>query len=109
MEFLNEIKITQKSARKTMSNYYDCLRAVIEAMAALDGIKSYSHEAFTFYLKENKKESILSEKFDRLRKIRNGIEYYGKEISEEEVKDHKKEILKIIEALRNKYLKGVEA
>jgi len=108
LEFLNSLEISEKSARKIMSNYYDCLRTIIEAMAALDGLKSYSHEAFAFYLKENKNEEIISEKFDRFRKIRNGIEYYGKDASKEEVLEHKKEILRVIAALKEKYLKEVK-
>ena len=105
--FLNKLKVSKESARKIMANYYDCLRAIIEAIAALEGIKSYSHEAFTAFLKENKKEEILADKFDRFRKIRNGINYYGKKISIEEAKQHKEDIIQIIAVLKEKYLKEV--
>ena len=108
LQFLNTIKINENSARKVISNYYDCLRSIIEAIAVLEGIKSYSHEAFTYYLKENKREDLLAEKFDRFRKIRNGIEYYGKEISIEEAKEYKKDVLNIIDSLKEKYLKEVD-
>ena len=90
-----------------MCDYYDCLRAVIEAIAILDGIKSYSHEAFTYYLKEQKKEVVLAEKFDRHRKIRNQLEYYGKTISKEDAKNNIEDIKLLIKLLKDKYLRGV--
>src|SRR3989338_9696285 len=70
MEFFGDLEINEKSARKLVSNYYDFLRSILEAMAALDGYKIYNHEAFTSYLLD-KGEDKMSEKFDRIRKIRN--------------------------------------
>ena len=69
LQFLESCKIDQYSARKIISNYYDVLRSILEAITSLDGFKIYSHEAFAFFLKK-KQESILAEKFDRFRKIR---------------------------------------
>lgn len=103
--FLNKIKITEESSRRLMCDYYDCLRMVIEAMAALDGIKSYSHEAFTFYLKE-KKEETLAEKFDRYRKIRNQLAYYGRTISSADSKNNIEDIKSVFKSLKEKYLRG---
>lgn len=104
--FLSKLEINKESARKIMSNYYDVLRSILEAVAAIDGYKIYSHEAFTFFLKE-KQENVISEKFERFRKIRNGINYYGNNISIEEVKEYVPEIIKLIELLKNKYLNDV--
>ena len=47
-------------------------------------------------------------KFDRLRKIRNKINYYGQLVSVEEAKENIKEIKEIIDSLTNKYLKFLE-
>src|SRR3989344_485846 len=79
LEFFKTLPINNISARKIVSNYYDILRSTLEALASLEGYKVYSHEAFTYYLKENV-EGDTSRKFERLRKIRNSINYYGKEI-----------------------------
>src|SRR3989344_169000 len=106
LKFLRDIEISETSARKIMANYYDILRAVLEAIAVLDGYKIYSHEAFAFFLKE-KGENIIAEKFDRFRKIRNGINYYGKTISVEEVKENSAGILNVIETLKKRYLEGI--
>lgn len=77
MEFLGRLKIDEASARKIMANYYDVLRSILEAVAAMDGYKIYSHEAFTYYLAHRGDEQS-SVRFDRFRKIRNAINYYGK-------------------------------
>lgn len=103
LKFLKSLKINSNSARKIMANYYDILRSILEAISVFDGYKIYAHEAYTCYLKE-KNENLIAEKFDRFRKIRNGINYYGKNISVEEVKENSFEIIKLINELKKKYL-----
>jgi hypothetical protein len=98
LEYLDSVEINGFSSRKTMSNYYDVMRAYLEALGLKKGYKIYSHEAFTFFLKEID-EVVLAIKFDRMRKIRNGINYYGEDITVEEVKANViviKEIIKRI-------------
>ena len=104
--FFETWEINENSARKIVSNYYDALRSILEAIAALDGYKIYSHEAFSDFLKE-KKESLMAEKFDRFRRIRNKINYYGSNISPEEAKEYKESITEIINILTNKYLLNI--
>jgi len=87
--------------------YYESLREIMEAMAMKDGYKVYSHEAFTFYIKE-KYSGLIADKFDRYRKLRNGVNYYGKELSIDDVKFSIEEINKIIKELKEKHLKGIE-
>lgn len=105
--FLNDLGINENSSRKIMGNYYDSLREVLEAISIMDGYKIYSHEAFTHFLKE-KGEELLSIKFDRFRKIRNSINYYGKDISIEETKENIEEIKEMIKNLIKKYLGDLE-
>ncbi len=104
--FLKNSEINKYSARKIMTGYYDILRSILEAISILNGYKIYSHEAFTYFLKQIN-ENLIANKFDRLRKIRNGINYYGKDISIEEVKENTKEIIKLITELKNKYFKDL--
>ncbi len=106
LKFLERLEIDSISARKIMCNYYDVLRSILEAMASLDGYKVYSHEAFTYYLKE-KGENVAAEKFDRFRKIRNGINYYGKDISVKEAKENADHIKKLIDLLIERYLEEI--
>lgn len=100
--FLGKVKIDEISARKVISNYYDVLRSILEALASKKGYKIYSHEAFTYFLKELK-ELRIADKYDRFRKIRNDINYYGKPISLSEAKEYVPEILGLIKELRSKY------
>lgn len=108
LQFFGSLEINPFSARKVMTNYYDVLRSILEAISVLDGYKVYSHEAFTSFLQEIKSELVLAEKFDRFRKLRNGINYYGNTISIEEVKEIKEDIKITIEILINKYLGGLK-
>lgn len=106
LKFLNSLNLNENSARKIMSNYYDVLRSILEAISALDGFKIYSHEAFAYFMKE-KGEELIAIKFDRFRMIRNRINYYGKSISVEEVQENTAEILKMIRELKDKYFKEI--
>ena len=106
-EFFDSLEINEKSARKIASNYYDLLRSILEAISALDGYKIYNHEGFVYYLKE-KNELKLAEKFDRIRRIRNNINYYGSAVSKEEAQDIKDNVNEMLPLLIEKYLKELE-
>ena len=66
---------------------YDSLRILLEYHALNQGFKIYNHECYTAFLKEILKESQLGDEFDKFRKVRNAINYYGKEISKEEARE----------------------
>ena len=103
--FLENQKINEVSAGSILTTYYEALREIVEAICLKEGFKVYSHEAFTYFLKE-KNEDIIAIKFDNLRKLRNSINYYGEKISYKEAEYAKEEALKLIRLLKNKYLKG---
>lgn len=63
-----------------VSLYYDSLREILEAVALKHNYKIYNHECFFGFLKTELGKIELAEKFDRFRKIRNSINYYGSEI-----------------------------
>ena len=107
MLFIGSLPIDDVSSRKIISNCYDILRSLLEAEASLNGFKIYSHEAFTYYLMENNNE-YASKKFERFRKIRNSINYYGKEISVEESKEIIAEIKELIEKTNLELSKKLE-
>ena len=71
----------EKNAKYIVENIYDILRELIEAKLALNGFKSYSHEATILFLKKFPEFKESEIRFmDNLRRIRNGIKYYGKDI-----------------------------
>lgn len=67
-----------------ISLLYDALREYLECIALENGYKIYNHECYTAFLKEIMDLSQEADVFDKLRKIRNGINYYGKKIDEGE-------------------------
>src|SRR3989344_212841 len=99
LKFFKEIEIEEKSARKIVSNFYDILRSFLEAFALSKGYKIYSHEAFTSFLIKIG-ENDFAEKFDRFRRIRNKINYYGKDVSVEEAGEYIKEIKVLIKSVK---------
>ncbi len=105
LKFLEQMKLTELSKRKIVSNYYDSLISLLEAIAPLKGYKIYSHEAFTYFLKEKLSQDVLSVKFDRFRKIRNGLNYYGKSLQLNEAQEILTEMKRMLKEIKTKFLK----
>ncbi len=101
-----EIQLKIESAKSVLRELYEGLREYCEAIGYLKGYKFLSHESITYFLRDILAEEKISSKFERYRKIRNGINYYGNEISIETVKEALNDIPQIIIDL-NKYLKEV--
>lgn len=76
-------------AKIFFENIYDSLREFCDALLALDGYKSYSHQASITYLKEYGFSEEFIARLDMFRYKRNGSKYYGKEISPEEAESIK--------------------
>lgn len=89
-------------------NVYDGIREILDALLAVEGYKSYSHEASIAYLKNyNFDDSIISE-IDNFRYRRNSSKYYGKDVSEEDAgeilhfyRKYSKKIVSIIQSKLN--------
>ena len=98
---IKRIKIDELNAESVISDSYDIMRELIEAKMALDSYKSYSHEATISFLKKfdnfNEKEIVF---LDNLRKIRNGIKYYGQEANEENASNVVKFMTSILPKLK---------
>jgi len=76
------IKLDVKIFSKIIfENMYDALREILDALLAIDGYKSYSHEAPIAYLKKYKIEDSVMVQLDNFRYQRNSSKYYGKDIS----------------------------
>ena len=85
-----------------ISLVYDALRTLLEALALSKGFKIYNHECYVSFLKEILNESGLGDNFDKYRRLRNSINYYGKEINEKEAKEIIKDILQLIKIIQTK-------
>jgi len=85
-----------------LSLLYDVLRELLECLALMNGFKIYNHECYVPFLKEVLNESSLGDDFDKFRILRNGMNYYGKKITQEEgaeVARQMKEVIVNIEVL----------
>ncbi|MFT7616303.1 MAG: hypothetical protein ACI8Y7_001134 [Candidatus Woesearchaeota archaeon] len=65
---------------------YDALREYLEAYSLSCSYKIYNHECYAAFLLETHDLPTIADSFDRLRKIRNRINYYGEEVSLEQTK-----------------------
>lgn len=74
------LPMQQATASTKVSLEYDCLREKLEALAIKHGWKIYNHDCYCAFLKEKLKESNLGDIFDKFRRLRNNIEYYGEKI-----------------------------
>jgi len=86
LEFVKRLNI-KTDYKYIVENAYDVLRELIESQLAVEGYKSYSHEATILFLKKFKDitEQEIS-MLDNLRKVRIGLKYYGKESNPEDAR-----------------------
>jgi len=97
------IPLKEESKRIVFRELYEVLKEYIEAIGYLKGYKFLDHISITYFLKEILNETSLSEKFDRYRRLRNGINYYGEDIDFSSAKEALESIPKLINYL-NKYI-----
>lgn len=89
--FLNETTSVSK-----LSLCYDSLRELLEALALKKGYKIYNHECYTGFLKDIIGDSELSERFNRIRLLRNSVNYYGQKVDLRDAKDKIEELKSLI-------------
>ena len=76
-----KLELNEVTSGSKISLLYDSLRELLEALAIKNGYKIYNHECFTYFLKEILNESSKGDEFDELRKIRNAVNYYAKDLN----------------------------
>jgi len=105
---LESISIMDENSFSFIENCYEAIREMIDALMALKGFKSYSHEASVEFLKDFYSLKIgyaLVNKVDNYRKIRNDIKYKGLLTTKkeaEEILKNTKTIIKILISLLEK-------
>lgn len=88
------------SVKTILRELYEGLREYCEAIGYFKGYKFLDHESTGYFLRDILKELLIYGKFDRYRKLRNGINYYGEDIEVETVREAIIEIPKIIKELK---------
>ena len=99
IETAKEIPLTINTSKSILRELYEGLREYCEAIGYLNGYKFLDHESIGFFLRDILKEQSLFKKFDRYRKLRNGINYYGNDVEVETVKEAIFEIPKLVKEL----------
>ena len=100
-----KIKAEADTLKTIIRELYEGLRQCCEALGYQRGYKFSSHEVITYFIEEVLKEESIASKFDRYRKMRNGINYYGDDVSQETVQEAKNEIPLLIEKLKKHLIK----
>jgi len=98
---LNEVNISAY-----ISLAYESLREALEALCILRGHKVLSHICMGAFLKDIL-EDFDYEDFDRMRWIRNSINYYGKKVEFEQGKEIIKKTFAMRKKILEKYLSKV--
>ena len=93
------IRVNENTLKSIFRELYEGLREYCEAIGYLRGYKFLDHESIGYFLRDVIKEQSASNKFDRYRKLRNGINYYGEDIDIETVKEAIIEIPELIKEL----------
>ncbi len=98
---INEINISAY-----VSLAYDSLREILEALCISHGYKVLSHICIGELLKDIIKDFDYDE-FDRVRWVRNSINYYGEKVDFQQGKEIIDKIFMIKKKILNKYLKDM--
>lgn len=96
-----KLEIDNITANSKISLAYDSLRELLEALAIKNGYKIYNHECYTYFLKEIILNSYFGDEFDIIRRVRNDINYYGREINMEEAKSLIRKIINLRSLISN--------
>lgn len=105
-KFKTALFLTDEHYYGKVTLLYDVLREFLECLALKRGYKIYNHECYTSFLKEIINESNIGDSFDSLRKIRNGINYYGRTVTQEEGLDIINKIDELIKKVKELLEKG---
>ncbi|MBW3014890.1 hypothetical protein KY330_00550 [Candidatus Woesearchaeota archaeon] len=100
LETQSMLELNDTTASSKLSLLYESLRELLEALAISEGYKIYNHQCYVAFLKEILDKPNLAETFDRFRRLRNQINYYGKDVSKEEASDLIDSMLKFISQIK---------
>ncbi len=94
------IPLDQNTSKTVLRELYEGLREYCEAIGYIQGYKFLNHESISYFLRDVLREQSIYINFDRYRKLRNGINYYGEDINLETVKEAKEKIPELIKQLK---------
>jgi len=102
----NRLALDETTSSTKISIIYESLREILEALAIKKGFKVYNHECFCAFLNEVCNNKSFSIEFNTFRKIRNQINYYGKDIPVKEAEVIIKDIILLRKEIIGEYIKN---
>ena len=99
IETAKVIQVNSGTVKSILRELYEGLREYCEAIGYVKGYKFLDHESIGYFLRDVLHEQSVFMKFDRYRKLRNGINYYGEDIDIETVKEAIIEIPELVKKL----------
>jgi len=105
LKSFERLGLDEITASTKISIIYDSLREILEALAIRKNLKIYNHECFCAFLDEICNDKLFSDEFDRFRKLRNKINYYGKQVQIDEAKIIIEEMILLREKIVKKYFR----
>ena len=102
IKFVKNIKITKDNAGIIFGNYYESLIEILHSYSFSKGFDIKDHFSFTKFIYQEFESKRYSEIFERCRKLRNGLIYYGKDIPKSVAMNQIKKIKELIEFIKSR-------
>jgi hypothetical protein len=100
LDFAEGNKLGAENSGVLIGNYYESLIEILHSHAYQNGFKILDHISFVNYIKEKMNNNNYANLFDKYRKIRNNIIYYGKEIDVDTAQQGIKDIKELINHIK---------
>lgn len=100
LKYLKTQKINELNCNFLLEDYYSALIEIIHSIALKRGYKILNHLCVTAFMRDVLNKSKIAEEFDRFRKIRNNLVYYGRKIGYSTARERIEEINLVIEIVR---------
>lgn len=98
---ISQLSVNEKSAKTIIRDLYECLRQFAQAKGYEKGYSFQNHAAIQHFLDEVLGLARAARQFDRFRKLRNGINYYGDSVSVETANDALESIPQMMNEIKN--------
>jgi hypothetical protein len=93
MRTASALHVMRWSAPSVITLSYDAARQTLEALSHVEGFDVHNHECYRSFLQEIVGDTDLAKAFNKARKQRNHIEYDAAEVSVEEAKRFRKDMM----------------
>jgi len=101
IKFVESHKIDNENAPILLTNFYEAVLEICHALLFQKGFKVLDHLSVGYYIKDILKHEEYFNIFNKSRKLRNNIVYYGKKIGKETAEEYIDDLKKLINFIKN--------